>query len=85
MLNDKPFDRFQLMRRIPEVRGDRHRFQPNLGRKILTINVNMWRFARFMAMKVHPMRPASQNRWHLPSLPASDTDCYGSGKVTVCQ
>src|SRR6266550_628915 len=46
MLDDKPFDRFQLMYRIAEVRSNRDRFQPKFRGAILAVDVHMRRLAR---------------------------------------
>lgn len=64
MLDDKPFDRFQLVCRIAKVRSDLGRFQPNFRGAILAVDMHVWRLAGFMAVKVHPIWAVSQNRRH---------------------
>ena len=74
MLDDKPFDRFQLMYRIAEVRSNRDRFQPKFRGAILAVDMHVRRLTGFMAVKVHPIRAVPQNRRHEVSLTWSNFD-----------
>src|SRR5205085_12328364 len=77
-------DGLQLTCRVTEVHGDRDRLQPKLRREIITVNVNVRWFARLMAVKVHPIRTAAQNRRHESSLTWTKLRCYEERKGYCC-
>jgi hypothetical protein len=54
----------QFLWRKPYVPGQRNRLQPELGRKIVPINVNMGRLLRLVAVKVKAVRASSQYSRH---------------------
>jgi hypothetical protein len=48
-----------------EVPGECNRFQPEFRGLIVTVHVNMRRFIRFVAVKIHSVRPCHQDGRHI--------------------
>src|SRR5260221_10801485 len=65
ILRDEPFNSTQLMTRITEIVGDAQRLEPDFGRHVLSIYVNMRRFSTIMTGEVDLVRSFNTNRRHL--------------------
>lgn len=61
VLFHKRFYPMKLSRAKSKVAGKRHGVQPKLGRKIVTIDVNVRRFIRFVTEKIEPIRACTQD------------------------
>jgi hypothetical protein len=57
-------DAAQFLGREAQVARESDWLQPELGRQVVAINMNVCRFVWFMAVKVQPVRAASQDRRH---------------------
>lgn len=64
ILKHDPFDHSQLSFRKAKVRRCLNAPQPELGRQLRTIDVHVRRLARFVTVKVHPVRTCAQNGRH---------------------
>jgi hypothetical protein len=67
MLNHQFLKPSQLLRREAEVPRQGNRLQPELGRQIVSIDMDMRRLIWFMAIEVQPVRAASQDGRHATS------------------
>ncbi len=64
MLLNERFYNVQLARGKPEIPRHAYRINPEFGREVITIHVNMRRFIRFVAVEIEAVGSAAQNRWH---------------------
>jgi hypothetical protein len=64
MLGQDPSNLPQLMRPISTVTGQLAGAEPERGREVLSVNMNMSGLIRFMAVEVEPVGPSSQHRRH---------------------
>ena len=68
MLNDQFLKPPQLLGREAEVPCEADRLQPELGRQIVPVNMDMRRLIGFMAIEVEAVRAASQDGRHKRSI-----------------
>jgi hypothetical protein len=64
MIFDDSLDRPQLVRSESDGTRQRHGIQPKLCEEALPLHMYVRWLASLIAVKVKPVRPASQYRWH---------------------
>jgi len=56
----------QLLCSKTEIACQFYRLKPEFGRQIFTVNVDMGRLIRFMAVEIKPKGAVPKRRWHGP-------------------
>jgi hypothetical protein len=68
ILENQSLDCAQLARAEAEIPRQGHRLEPEFGRRLIPIDVNVSRFTKIMTHEVYSVGPAEKNRRHLNSL-----------------
>ncbi len=68
ILENQPLDRAQLTRAKTEISRQGHRLEPEFGRSLVSVDVDVSRFTKIMTHEVYSVGSAEKNRRHLNSL-----------------
>jgi hypothetical protein len=68
ILENEPLDRSQLTWAETETLRKGHRLQPEFGRRLVSVDVDMSRFTKIMTHEVYSVGAAEKNRRYLNSL-----------------
>lgn len=64
MLLDQPLNVSQLMCPESDITGQRYRIEPELCAKSVSVDMDVRRLVRLMAVEIEPVWPNSQNGCH---------------------
>ena len=68
ILENEPLNCSQLTRAETEIPREGHRLEPEFGRSLVSVNVDVSRFTKIMTHEVYSVGAAEKNRRHLNSL-----------------
>jgi len=68
ILENQPLDCAELTRSESEIAREGHRLKPELGRRFVSVNMDVSWFTQIMTDEVYSVGSAEQNRRHLNSL-----------------